>query len=232
MSPRLLAGAVLVAAIAGAAAYVLVGKPEPTTTTIESTPAPAAVDPAAVEPARTSLAATIPAFSLADQDGVMRSLRDDFQGKALIVNFWATWCAPCRREIPLLMQLAKDHAGEGFQVVGIAVDFRDKVLAYAKEMRIEYPMLIGEQEALDAAAAFGVEAVGLPFTIFTDTGGRVIALHMGELTAAEADIILDAVRDVNAGQTDPAQARAAIESGLAGLPPADHADADADAAGA
>ena len=154
----------------------------------------------------------------------MRSLKDDWAGKALIVNFWATWCAPCRREIPLLKQLAADHAGENFQVIGIAVDFRDKVLAYAKEMQIDYPMLIGEQEALDAAAAFGVDALGLPFTIFTDTGGRVIALHMGELTAAEAAIILGAVREVNAGRADPAQARATIEAGLAALPPADEAE--------
>jgi thiol-disulfide isomerase/thioredoxin len=225
MNPRQLLGLVLLAAVAGAAAYVFVGKPEPTTTTVDSTPpAATAPDPATTgDSPEAQLAATIPQFQLADQDGVMRSLRDDFQGKALIVNFWATWCAPCRREIPLLMQLAKEHAGENFQVVGIAVDFRDKVLAYSKEMKISYPMLIGEQDALDAAAAFGVQALGLPFTIFTDTGGRVITLHMGELTAAEADIILDAVRDVNAGRTDPAQARVAIESGLAALPPADHA---------
>jgi len=86
-------------------------------------------------------------------------------------------------------------------------------------MQIGYPMLIGEQDALDAAAAFGVDAVGLPFTIFTDTGGRVIALHMGELTADEAGIILGAVADVNSGHTDPAQARQAIAAALAALPP-------------
>jgi thiol-disulfide isomerase/thioredoxin len=224
MNPRLLTAVALLAATAGATAYFLIGKPEPVTTTVESTPLDATVaDPATTEPPRSQLASTIPQFQLADQDGVMRSLRDDFQGQALIVNFWATWCAPCRREIPLLKQLARDRASENFQVVGIAVDFRDKVLAYSKEMKIDYPMLIGEQEALDAAAAFGVEAVGLPFTIFTDAEGRVITLHMGELTAAEADIILDAVRDVNAGRTDPAQARAAIESGLAALPAADPA---------
>ena len=149
----------------------------------------------------------------------MRSLRDDWKGKALILNFWATWCAPCRREIPLLNKLAADHAGENFQVIGVAIDFRDKVLAYAKETKIDYPLLIGEQDALDAAAAFGVEAVGMPFTIFTDTSGRVIALHMGELTADEAAIILGAVREVNVGRTDPVQARQAIATALAALPP-------------
>lgn len=226
MNPRLLTGVVLLAGLAGAVTYYFAGQPGPVTTTVESTPSAASVpDAATAEPPKAQLAATIPDFKLADRDGVMRSLRDDFKGKALIVNFWATWCAPCRREIPLLMQLAKDHAAENFEVVGIAIDFRDKVLAYSKEMQIDYPMLIGEQEALDAAAAFGVEAVGMPFTIFTDTGGRVIALHMGELTAAEADIILAAVREVNAGRIDPAQARSVIETGLAALPPEDHAKA-------
>ena len=85
-------------------------------------------------------------------------------------------------------------------------------------MKITYPLLIGEQEALDAAAAFGVEMVGLPFTVFSDAQGRIIAAHVGELTAAEADVILRAVRRVNAGGTTPLQARADIEKGLAALP--------------
>jgi thiol-disulfide isomerase/thioredoxin len=160
---------------------------------------------------------TLPSFQLADRAGEMRSLQD-WPDRALIVNFWATWCAPCRREIPLLQQLQRDHADEGFQVIGIAVDFRDKVLAYADEMKIEYPLLIGEQEALDAAAAFGVATVGLPFTVFSDRQGRIVTAHLGELTAAEADLILDAVRRVDSGETTPADARVALKAALAALP--------------
>lgn len=214
MSGRTLLGIALLAGLAGAAGYYFIARPEAT-----PTPAIAVTTPQPAEAAGTAqLAAVIPPFKLADRDGQMRSLKDDWAGKSLIVNFWATWCAPCRREIPLLKQIARERAGENFQVIGIAVDFRDKVIAYADEMKIGYPMLIGEQDALDAAAAFGVDAVGLPFTIFTDSKGRVITLHMGELTATEADLILNAVSDVNAGRADPLQARAIITAGLAALP--------------
>jgi hypothetical protein len=98
------------------------------------------------------------------------------------------------------------------------VDFRDKVLAYADEMKIDYPLLIGEQEALDAAAAFGVETVGFPFTVFSDAQGRIVTAHLGELTGPEADIILAAVRRVNAGESSPAEARTDIDLALSALP--------------
>ena len=210
MKNAAIAAAVVVAGLAGAVAYVAYDQLK-SRTAQTSTPAPAAAAPA------TQLVETLPQFQLADRAGQMRSLQD-WPDQALIVNFWATWCAPCRREIPLLQQLQRDHAGEGFQVIGIAVDFRDKVLAYADEMKIDYPLLIGEQEALDAAAAFGMTTVGLPFTVFSDRRGRIVTAHLGELTAAEANLILDAVRSVDAGATTPADARAALEAALAALP--------------
>jgi len=203
--------AIAVSAIAAGAAFYLYRQQPPAPVTA---PAP--------EVAAAQLVATLPDFQLADRDGQMKSLQD-WPDQALIVNFWATWCAPCRREIPLLQQLQRDHGAEGFQVIGIAVDFRDKVLAYADEMKIEYPLLIGEQEALDAAAAFGVEAVGFPFTVFSDRQGRIVTAHMGELTAAQASLILDAVRSVDSGVASLESARAALEVALAELPgtPAD-----------
>jgi thiol-disulfide isomerase/thioredoxin len=216
MKNAAIAAAVVVAGLAGAVAYVAYDQLK-SRTAQTSTPVPAAAAPAS------QLVETLPQFQLADRAGQMRSLQD-WPDQALIVNFWATWCAPCRREIPLLQQLQRDRAGEGFQVIGIAVDFRDKVLAYADEMKIDYPLLIGEQEALDAAAAFGVTTVGLPFTVFSDRRGRIVTAHLGELTAAEADLILDAVRRVDAGETTPADARATLEAALAALPEPESAE--------
>jgi thiol-disulfide isomerase/thioredoxin len=210
MKNAAIVAAVVVAGLAGTVAYVAYDQLK---SRRAHTPAPA---PAAATPS-SQLVETLPQFQLADRAGQMRSLQD-WPDRALIVNFWATWCAPCRREIPLLQRLQRDHAGEGFQVIGIAVDFRDKVLAYADEMQIDYPLLIGEQEALDAAAAFGMTTVGLPFTVFSDRRGRIVTAHLGELTAAEADLILEAVRRVDAGATTPADARATLDAALAALP--------------
>ena len=179
--------------------------------------APQPVDAATAPVAAKQLVATLPEFSLVDGEGRTRSLHD-WAGKSLVINFWATWCAPCRKEIPLLQKLQRERAGEGFQVIGIAVDFREQVLAYAGQMKMDYPLLIGEQDALDAVTAFGIEMVGLPFTIFSDHRGRIVAAHMGELTAAEADLILGEVRAVDAGRKSLPQARSAIESGIAALP--------------
>ena len=192
------------AAAAGAALY------------LDRRPGPAPAPMPAVAPEAAPVG-TLPVFRLDDRDGESRSLQD-WPDRALIVNFWATWCAPCRREIPLLQQLQRDHGAEGFQVIGIAVDFRDKVLAYADDMQIEYPLLIGEQEALDAAGLFGLDAVGFPFTVFSDRKGRIVTTHLGELTAAQASLILDGVRQVDAGQASPEQVRADLATALAKLP--------------
>ena len=139
-----------------------------------------------------------PVFSLEDADGKSRSITE-WDGKTLVINFWATWCAPCRREIPMLKALSAARAAQDVVVIGIAVDFRDKVLPYAKEAGINYPLLIGEEDGLDAATAFGLGSIGLPCTVFVDAKGRIVTAHLGELHADQADLIVDTILDVNRG---------------------------------
>lgn len=158
----------------------------------------------------------LPDFSLSDRAGRATAIAT-WRDKSLIINFWATWCAPCRREIPLLQALSRQWQGRGMQVVGIAVDRRTEVLAYANEMKIAYPLLIGEQDALDVASQLGFASPVFPFTVFTDRRGEVVTLYVGELHAAEADLILSVVQTLDASQLQLPQARRSIEEGLHAL---------------
>jgi thiol-disulfide isomerase/thioredoxin len=184
-----------------------------------SVPAPVAT--IAEAPASESKVPTeLPDFTLEDREGNKRSIRS-WPGKSMIVNFWATWCAPCRREIPLLREINKTHEAEGFQVVGIAVDFRDDVLKYATEIGIDYPLLIGEQDGLDAVTSFGMGSIGFPFTVFTDNQGRIVLTHLGELTKPQSIVMMDAVKRVNSGELTPAAARAVAAGQLDEIKPTD-----------
>jgi thiol-disulfide isomerase/thioredoxin len=178
---------------------------------------PAAAPPSSPEdaapPAPAQMPERLPDFTLAAVDGKPTPI-SAWAGKSLLVNFWATWCAPCRREIPLLETLRSDWRAKGFEVIGIAVDHRPEVLDFARRMHIDYPVLIGEQDALDVAAALGFDSPAFPFTVFTDRHGRIVALFVGELHPAQAQLILDAVLQVNSGQLQIGAARSAIIAGL------------------
>ena len=158
----------------------------------------------------------LPQFSLADRAGKPTSIAS-FGDKSLIINFWATWCPPCRSEIPLLQSLHSEWAAREVSVVGIAVDHRDKVLEFAERLKIGYPLLIGEQDALDAAAAFGVATPVFPFTVFTDRRGEIVAVFVGELHRPQAELILSQVQNLNKDLVELPAARRAIAEGLKGL---------------
>jgi thiol-disulfide isomerase/thioredoxin len=166
----------------------------------------------AAEPARRPIPEVLPDITMEDRDGRRRKLSDWF-GRPLLINFWATWCAPCRREIPLLKRLRAERREQNLEVIGIAVDFRDEVIRYADTIGLDYPLLIGEDEGLAAAGAFGMDLV-LPFSIFADRQGRIVTLKVGELHADEAAFILDTIREVDAGRQDLAAARKAIAGRL------------------
>ena len=181
----------------------------------EAGPAQAAVagtdEAAATEPSA-PLPEVLPAISLADTEGTMRTL-GDWSGKPLMVNYWATWCAPCRREIPLLNELRAEALAPGLEIIGIAVDFRDDVLAYAKETPIHYPLLIGEEDGLAAVQAMGMQPA-FPFTVFADRRHRIVTVKVGELHRDEAELILGRIAAVDAGQQELPEARAQIDAGL------------------
>jgi thiol-disulfide isomerase/thioredoxin len=176
--------------------------------------APDPKENSAIEAAsRPVIPARLPEFSLNDLTGKPTSIAA-WSGKSLVINFWATWCAPCRREIPLLKTLAADWADRDLEVVGIAVDHADKVRQFAGQFKIDYPVLIGEQEALDVAAKFGVESPALPFTVFTDRRGEVVALFVGELHRPQAEFILSELQNLNQERIRLPEARRAIADGL------------------
>lgn len=212
MKTLVYAGIAVVAGIVGFAIYRFAIEPQ-VQTSVDAAQLP---EPVATAPAEHAAPDRLPEFTLTDQDGNARSIQS-WPGKSLIINFWATWCAPCRREIPLLKQIQDEHEADGFQVVGIAVDFRDDVLKYAQEIGIDYPLLIGEQDGLEAISKFGISAAGFPFSVFTDSQSRIVLTHLGEIDEQEAEILIGAVKRVNQGELTPEAARTVVAKQLAEL---------------
>jgi thiol-disulfide isomerase/thioredoxin len=127
--------------------------------------------------------------SLSDLSGKSQMM-SQWRGKVLVVNFWATWCAPCRDEIPALMRVQHIYASNGVQFVGIALDDVSKVRDYADEMRIDYALLIGGIEALAVTRDLGNRGEVLPFTVVLDRAGKVVYAHAGALTEALLGAVL------------------------------------------
>ncbi len=150
-------------------------------------------------------------FSLPDLDGNVHKL-SDWDGKARLVNFWATWCAPCRREIPLLKSTQEAHAEDNLQVIGIAVDSLEPVQIYAEETNFNYPILIGQEDAMAAAEASGLEFIGMPFTMVIAPGGELLKTHIGEIVEMHIEKILDVFEQLEAGEIDLAGARSALQT--------------------
>ncbi|MDH5545844.1 MAG: TlpA family protein disulfide reductase [Gammaproteobacteria bacterium] len=121
-----------------------------------------------------------PGFTLTNLEGQVQS-ESDWQNKVLVINFWASWCTPCRKEIPLFNRLQKEYGPDGVQFIGIAVDTRDAVLKFIQKTPIDYPVFFGTQEATRLTQDYGNTAGVLPYTVFVDRRGRIQTLAPGQL---------------------------------------------------
>jgi thiol-disulfide isomerase/thioredoxin len=158
----------------------------------------------------------LPPFSINNLQGTPTTAAA-WRGKSLVVNFWATWCTPCQREVPLLKALSTEWSNRDIEVVGIAVDHPDAVQGFAQRFKIDYPLLVGEQNALDLAAKLGLSTPVFPFTVFTDRRGQVLALFVGELHRPQADLILSVLQNLNQDKVQLPEARQLIAEGLGEL---------------
>lgn len=129
-------------------------------------------------------AAELLSTTFPDLSGTTRRL-SDWQGRPLMCNFWATWCAPCREELPLLDAAQQKYGANGLQIVGIAIDTAPNIREYLKVVKIGFPVLVGEAGAIDLMRRAGNRSGGLPFTVVLDRAGRVRERKLGAYTAAE-----------------------------------------------
>lgn len=129
-------------------------------------------------------AAPLLGLSLPDVNGVQQPLAQ-WRGKVLVVNFWATWCAPCREEMPEFVRVQDELGRNGLQFVGIAADSADKIAQFAKEISLNYPALVGGYGAIELSGTLGNKLMALPFTVIVDRKGRIAHTQLGPLREAK-----------------------------------------------
>jgi peroxiredoxin len=129
-------------------------------------------------------------FTLPDLDGQPRRL-SEWDGDLVLLNFWATWCPPCKKEMPLFQERYEAHGADGFTIVAVAVDELDETRDFVLSFGIEFPVLIGQENAIAAGREYGNRIGALPYTVVIDRQGMVRETHRGEVTENELEAWLE-----------------------------------------
>jgi len=143
-----------------------------------------------LSPAGNIIGSQRPDFSLGSNTGELVTPAD-FSGKTLLINFWATWCAPCRREMPMLMDLQREHGPAGLQVLGIAVDNAESASSFVEQYGISYPILVGEADVMQVSTAYGNVDGVLPYSVLVDSKGIIRWQYVGEIQPEDISKLLD-----------------------------------------
>jgi len=115
---------------------------------------------------------------------------EQWRGKMLVVNFWATWCQPCREEMPAFSHLQTKYAGSGVQFVGIALDNANNVAQFKTSLAISYPLLIAENEGSTLTRQLGNDRLALPYTVVFGKNGSVRLIRLGRLSEQDLETVL------------------------------------------
>lgn len=121
-----------------------------------------------------------PSFSVSNLKGGQLSL-DDYKGKVVLINFWATWCAPCKEEIPDFIEVYNDLSDKGFVVLGIALDEKDLVSEFAKKLNISYPVGYGEDDVAKVNESYGNTLGALPYNVILDKQHNIVYTQPGPI---------------------------------------------------
>lgn len=130
-----------------------------------------------------------PEFTLPDLDGRQRSITE-WDGKVVALNFWATWCPPCLKEVPEFVSLQEKYRAQGLQFIGIALQKPEEVREFVAEHEVNYPILAGELEVIKLAEAYGNNIGALPYTVIIDRNGHISHVKPGILPTEEAESII------------------------------------------
>lgn len=129
--------------------------------------------------------------TLTDLDGKTHGFAD-YQGKLVVLNFWATWCGPCLHEIPALIKMQADYAAKGVQILGPAVDDPEDVRGQAPKLGFNYPVFVGDSEAmLELMTRLGNSAGALPFSVLIGPDGTILERQLGEFSPVELSGLIE-----------------------------------------
>ena len=131
-----------------------------------------------------------PEFTLPDLDGQLRSI-SEWDGKVIALNFWATWCPPCLKEVPEFVSLQAKYQAAGLQFIGVALQRPEEVREFVAEHGMNYPVLTGELEVIKLAESYGNDIGALPYTVIIDRSGQVAHVKPGVLPTEEAESIIN-----------------------------------------